>query len=61
MKFVYLKTACRSLTFPLLHVFTTVVRVQLFLLDEALVNPFNRDFKLLSYQNHLGFLWVDRD
>ena len=35
IKFVYLRTTCRSLTFPLLHVFTTVVRVQLlFLLDD---------------------------
>ena len=44
MKFVYLRTPRRSLTFPLFHVFMRVVRVQLFLLDEALV--FN-NYKLL--------------
>ena len=37
VKFVYLRTARRSLNVPQFHVFTRVVRVQFFLLDEAVV------------------------
>ena len=35
--FVYLRTTCRSLNVPQFHVLTRVVRVQFFLLDEAVV------------------------
>ena len=46
IKFVYLITACRSLTFPLLYVYEGC-KVELFLLDEASVCTFD-NFKLLS-------------
>ena len=51
---MYLRTACLSQAFLLFHVCTRVVIVQLFLLDEAVVDPFN-NFKLLPWQNHIGF------
>ena len=51
---VYLRTTCRSLNFALFHVFTRVVIVQLFLLGNAVADPFN-NFKLLAWRSHLGF------
>ena len=36
IKFVYLRTACRSLTFPLLYVFTRVVKCSCFFLTRPL-------------------------
>ena len=36
IKFVYLTTACRSLTFPLLYVFTRVVKCSFFFLTRPL-------------------------
>ena len=53
IKFVYLRTTCRSLTFPLLHVFTTGVRVQLLcLLDEPFGVRVN-NLKLFAWRSHL--------
>ena len=60
IKFVYRRTACRSLAFPVFHIFTRVVRVQLSLLDEAVVHRVN-NFKLFARQSHLVIYWVDRD
>ena len=46
---LYLRTTCRSLAFPLLHVFTTGVRVQLlFLLDDPAMVGVN-NLKLLAW------------
>ena len=43
-----------SQAFRLFYNFTRAVRAQLFLVDEAVVDPFN-NFKLLPGQNHLSF------
>ena len=51
---VYLRTACRSLNFPLFHVFTRVVIVHLFLHGKAVLDSF-KNFKLLACLSHLGF------
>ena len=48
IKFVFLKTAGRSLAVLLFHVFTRVLRVKLYLLDDLVVDPFNC-CKLLGY------------
>ena len=48
IKFVYLRTACRSLAVLLFRVFTRVLRVKLSLLDDPVVDPFNC-LKLLAY------------
>ena len=40
IKFEYLITACRSLTFPLLYVFTRVVKCSCFFLRRPLYVPF---------------------
>ena len=47
IKFVYLRTACRSLAVLQFHVFARVLRVNLSLLDDPVVDPF-KGFKLLA-------------
>ena len=54
IKFVYLRAACRSLAFLVFHIFTSVVRVQLSLLDEAVMGRVN-NFKLFVWRSHFGF------
>ena len=49
---MYRKTAFRFLTFPLFHVFTRVVIVQLFLLGDDVADSVN-NFKLFARRSHL--------